>query len=88
MVVTSTGQRRARLSVDLDPELRKRLKLAATQQDMTMRDFVLAALRQVLADQASRNAADDGSWARLSAGAFARDWASDEDRVYDQLPPR
>lgn len=87
MVVPSTGQRRARLSVDLDPELRKRLKLAATQQDMTMRDFVLAALRQVLADQESRNAAD-GSWARLSAGAFARDWASDEDRVYDQLPPR
>ena len=85
MVVSSTGQRRARLSVDLDPELRKRLKLAATQQDMTMRDFVLAALRQVLADQESR---DDGSWARLSAGAFARDWASDEDRVYDQLPPR
>lgn len=32
------------------------------------------------------NSDDAGAWSQLGVPAFARDWASEEDQVYDRLP--
>ena len=37
-----------------------------------------------LTEESAENESEP-SWSRLSADAFARDWASDADRVYDRL---
>ena len=78
-----TGQR-VRLSVDVEPELRKRLKIVATERDTTMHEYVVAILRRALAEaEHERTEAEGTNWTRLSTRAFARDWESDADQAYD-----
>ncbi|MHB2015888.1 MAG: hypothetical protein ACYCW6_02970 [Candidatus Xenobia bacterium] len=72
----------ARLSIDVAPTLRTRLKIAATRQGVTLREYCLEAIRERLEREAPE---DDRTWSRLSAAAFARDWNSEEDRAYDDL---
>jgi len=84
-MANGAGQR-VRLSVDIEPELRKRIKLVATERDMTVHDYVAAVLRRALAEaERERAAAESASWAPLSARAFARDWESEADGIYDRL---
>jgi uncharacterized protein (DUF1778 family) len=71
--------RRPRLTVEVDPDIRRRLKMAAARHDVTIREYVLAAVEQALA------AEDQQSWSRLSEAAFARDWDSVDDAVYDAV---
>jgi len=81
--------------VEVEPELHRRVKIAATERDMTIKDYVVRVLEGVAAAQEKvrreRGASDAGEGsddlARLSAAAFARDWESEEDSVYDELAP-
>ena len=83
---SGTGQR-VRLSVDIELELRKRLKLVATERAMTVHDYVVDLLRHALTEaERERAEAESSNWTPLSAQAFARDWESEADRVYDRLP--
>lgn len=78
--------RKVRLSVEVEPELHRRVKIAATERDMTMRDYVVRLLEGVAAEEARRKGSREaGDPARLSAAVFARDWESEEDSVYDEL---
>lgn len=84
--MTHTHSQRARLSIDVEPELRRKIKMAATERDMSIRDYVIAILQQAIAEDEQQEALTEGSaWGQLSASAFARDWASEADAVYDQL---
>lgn len=74
---------RARLSMDVDPQLRRRLKMVAAAHDQTVTEYVERALQRTLAEEEQQI-----SWSRLSAPAFDRDWNSDEDAIYDQLSAR
>jgi hypothetical protein len=87
--VVATSGSRVRLSVDVTPELRRRVKIAAAERDQSTRDFVVAAIERALAGGRSggRRSADP-EWSQLSSSVFARDWESDEDRAYDDLPQR
>lgn len=69
---------RVRLSLDVDPELRRRLKIAAAARDETIAAYVERLVRQALDED------DTTVWSRISAPVFARDWDSPEDAVYDQ----
>ncbi|MGI8912198.1 MAG: hypothetical protein ACR2JY_00160 [Chloroflexota bacterium] len=71
---------RARLSMDDDPQLRRRLKMVAAAHDQTITQYVERALQRALAEDELQ-----AGWSQLSAPAFNRDWNSDEDAVYDQL---
>jgi uncharacterized protein (DUF1778 family) len=72
--------RKPRIVVEVDPELRRRIKMAAAAHDETIREYmVTVVLRRLEEDVAS------SSWSALSSVAFARDWDSQEDAVYDQL---
>jgi plasmid stability protein len=71
--------RKPRLSIEVDAELRRELKVAAAERDVSVREYVLAALRQALAAEERRD------WSRMSEPAFAREWDSDADSEYDRL---
>lgn len=81
--------RRVRLSVEVEVELHRRVKIAATERDMTIKEYVIGILEGVAEVEArgkrgdARRSTED--LARLSAAAFARDWESEEDSVYDEL---
>lgn len=81
-----SNARRARLSIDVTPELRRRIKVAAASREISVREYVETILRQALeAAEREEPAAERAAWSRLSAGAFARDWESPEDQAYDRL---
>jgi plasmid stability protein len=65
--------RKPRLTVEVDAELRRQLKIAAARHDITVREYVLTAVRQALETE------DREIWSRLSEVAFARDWDSEAD---------
>ncbi len=76
---------RARLTIDVEPDLRRQIKIAAARHDQTVRDYVITTLRRALD---AEPADDTTGWGPLSARSFARDWDSEEDAVYDDLSPR
>ncbi len=51
--MATPNQRRARLSIEVEPELRRRIKIAAAARDLSVREYVEAILRQALASDAS-----------------------------------
>ncbi|MBI2912108.1 MAG: hypothetical protein HYY05_08185 [Chloroflexi bacterium] len=83
--MTATHERRARLSIDVEPELRKRIKIAAAERELSIRDYVVNLLRQAVAEDEQTRSRETADWARLSARSFARDWVSKEDEAYDSL---
>lgn len=75
----SEARRKLRLSIEVDSDLRRRLKIVAAQHDVTIRDYVLAAVERAL------DAEDREGWTRLSHASFARDWNAEGDEVYDRV---
>jgi hypothetical protein len=76
----------AHLAIEIEPGLRKRIEVAAAERGVSLRDYVVAALREALNDNGAERTSDQSvSWSQLSAHAFARDWESDADAIYDDL---
>ena len=50
--MSAPGEQRARLSIDVEPELRRRIKIAAAARDLSVRECVEAILRQALEAEA------------------------------------
>jgi hypothetical protein len=73
-----------RLSIEVGSDLHEKVKIAATERDMTVRDYVVGVLEAVMAEEARANGEDE-DLTRLSLAAFARDWDSEEDSIYDEL---
>lgn len=73
------GAPKPRVSIELDLDLQRRIKIAATQRDVTIREYVLAAVEHEL------QAEDRNDWDRLSEPSFARDWDSVADAAYDRI---
>ncbi len=44
----SAATKRPRISLDVDPEVRRRLRLAAAKRDLTLRQYVLEAIEERL----------------------------------------
>jgi hypothetical protein len=95
VVATSLGERAmstsderhlARLAIEIEPELRARVEAAATERGLSVRDYVVAVLRLALERHGENGTSGQASeWSQLSVPAFARDWESDADAVYDDL---
>jgi uncharacterized protein (DUF1778 family) len=83
-----SSAKRPRISVDVVPEVRRRLRLAAARRDVTVRQYVLEAieerLREDLGDEGQEllalNATADPLLAEL--------WDNRRDAAYDRLRPR
>ena len=77
--------KRPRISIDLAPDMRRRLRLAAAQRDLTVRQYVLQVLEERL--QEDLTAINKGLLA-LTAQAdpvLARLWDNPKDAEYDRL---
>lgn len=79
--------KRPRISIDVQPEVRRRLRVAAAQRDLTIRQYVLEALEERLrADLAG----GDGTFALKAKTdpVLAELWNRRRDAAYDRVQPR
>lgn len=78
---------RARLSIDLTRETRRRIRVAAARSDQSIRDYVLEAIEARL----RREFADNATAAELVAMTEQADpvltdlWNNPKDAIYDKL---
>jgi len=80
-----SSAKRPRISIDVQPELRRRLRLAAAKRDLTVRDYVLEAIEERLREDLGEE--DEGMLA-LTAKAdpvLAELWDNRKDSEYDRL---
>ncbi len=82
-----TTKKRTRLTIDVPPEVKRRLRLAAARNDISMRQYVLEVLEERLAEDLPPLMEDEGLLA-LTAEAdpvLAELWDNDKDAAYDHL---
>jgi uncharacterized protein (DUF1778 family) len=80
-----SSTKRPRISVDVLPEVRRRLRLAAAKQDVTVRQYVLEAIEERLREDLGD---DSGGMLALTAKAdpvLAELWDNPRDAEYDRL---
>jgi predicted transcriptional regulator len=81
------GAKRTRLTVDIPPELKRRLRLVAAERDISVREYVVETIEQQLAEDWVELAGQEGLLA-LTARAdpvLAELWDNEQDAAYDQL---
>lgn len=79
---------RVRLSADVDPELRRRVRIAAARKDRKVSDWIAEAVRRELEREdleAEQQGSHTASVSQASVRSFERDWASEDDAVYDEF---
>ena len=77
------AQRRARLSIDISASERRRIRLAATQRDESIRDYVVRAIEaQLTADLESANLTAMTDAADPALGEL---WKNSKDAAYDDM---
>ena len=83
-----SSAKRPRISVDVVPEVRRRLRLAAARRDVSVRQYVVEAIEERLREDLG----DDGEeLLALSANAdplLAELWDNRRDAAYDRLRSR
>ena len=77
--------KRPRISIDVEPEVRRRLRLAAAKPDLTVRRYILEAIEE----QLKEDLGDEGEGVlALTAKAdpvLAELWDNRQDAEYDRL---
>ena len=79
--------KRPRISIDVQPRMRRRLRLAAAKRDLTVQRYVLEAVEERL----SEDLGDDHEDVVLTAKTdpvLAELWDNPRDAAYDRLSPR
>lgn len=80
-----SAPKRPRISVDVLPELRRRLRMAAAKRDLTIREYVLEAIEERLREDLGE---EDEGVLTLTAKAdpvLAELWDNPKDSEYDRL---
>lgn len=80
-----SSPKRPRISVDVLPEVRRRLRLAAAKRDLTVREYVLEAIEERLREDLGE---EDEGVLTLTAKAdpvLAELWDNPKDSEYDRL---
>ena len=70
---------RARLTIDLAPDLHARLKIVSVRKRTTMRDYCVKAIEQRLAEEPAEYLTSE------TDPVLAELWDNDDDAVYDDL---
>jgi len=77
----SPSPKRPRLSIDVPPALRRRLRLAAAKRDLTLRQYVLGAIEERLEEDLGT----DESLSAKTDPLLAELWRNRRDAKYDDL---
>ena len=80
-----SSAKRPRISVDVLPEVRRRLRLAAAKRDLTIRQYVLEAIEERLREDLGADG--EGLLARAGKAdqVLAELWDNRKDAAYDRL---
>ena len=82
---SSPPAQRPRISIDIKPEVRQRLRLAAARRDITVRQYVLEAIEERLSQDVVE-VLDDVSLLTSSIDpVLAELWDNETDAAYDRL---
>jgi hypothetical protein len=79
---TSSG--RPRITVDVDPAIRRRVRMAALQRDVTVSQYVLEALEDRLRVDAPEDAEPAMALTAESDPVLAELWDNEMDAAYDR----
>lgn len=83
----SPVSKRPRISVDVPPETRRHLRLAAAKKDVTVRQYVLSAIEDQLKEDLL-DIVEEGNLLALTAqtdSVLAELWDNAKDAEYDKL---
>jgi len=76
---------RPRISVDIQPEVRRRLRIAAAKRDVTVSRYVLEAIQERLAEDLRDEAEGVLGLTGRSDPVLAELWSNRKDAAYDRL---
>ena len=85
--MATTQEKRARLSIDLSLEARRRIRMAAAKRDLCIRQYVLEAVQ----DRLQKDLGEEGAKEHLLALTARADpvlaelWDNPKDAAYDRL---
>lgn len=82
---TESTVKRPRISLDLQPELRRRLRIAAARRDLTVRRYVLEALEERLREDLPDDAEQILALTKRADPVLARLWNNARDAAYGRL---
>lgn len=77
--------KRPRISIDVDLEVRRRIRLAAAKRDLTVRDYVLGAVDDWLNQDLGDGAEDVLALTAAADPVLAGLWDNPKDAAYDRL---
>jgi len=77
--------RRPRISVDIDPQVRRRLRIAAAKRDLTVSRYVLDAIEGRLREDLGDETEGVLGLTASSDPVLAELWNNEKDSAYDRL---
>jgi len=80
-----SSPKRPRISVDVAPELRRRLRLAAAKRDLTIRQYVLEAVRDRLQEDLGDESEGVLALTAKADPVLAELWDNPRDAEYDRV---
>jgi uncharacterized protein (DUF1778 family) len=83
--VAAIQPRRPRISIDVKPEVRQRLRLAAAKRDVSIRDYVLDAIEERLREDVGESFESATALTAAADPVLAELWDNADDAAYDRL---
>ena len=80
-----SAAKRPRISVDVLPEVRRRLRLAAAKRDVTLRQYVLEAIEDRLQEDLGDHPEETSALTAKTDPVLAELWDNAKDSAYDRL---
>ena len=80
-----SSAKRPRISIDVQPEVRRRLRLAAAKRDLTIRQYVLEAIEDRLREDLGDDADEVLALTAKADPVLAELWDNRRDAEYDRL---
>lgn len=80
-----SATRRPRISVDVDPEIRRRIRLAAAKRDVSVRQYIADALQERLREDLGEYQERLTALTAMADPVLATLWDNDKDAAYDHL---
>jgi uncharacterized protein (DUF1778 family) len=77
--------KRPRISLDVEPAIRRRIRLAAAKRDVSVRQYILDALRERLREDLGDDSAGLVALTAEADPVLASLWDNDKDAAYDRL---
>jgi uncharacterized protein (DUF1778 family) len=80
-----SSAKRPRISIDVQPEVRRLLRLAAAKRDLTIRQYVLEAIQERLQEDLGDDGAGAVALTAKTDPVLAELWDNRRDAEYDRL---